>query len=117
MGKQAKRLGLHFNFAPVLDINTNPLNPIIGNRSFGEDKDNVTERALALMRGIQSEGVLATGKHFPGHGDTSTDSHHTLPFINFSKERFDDVEFRPYKKLFREGLASVMMVPFKRAES
>lgn len=109
MGKQAKRLGLHFNFAPVLDINTNPLNPIIGNRSFGEDKDNVTERALALMRGIQSEGVLATGKHFPGHGDTSTDSHHTLPFINFSKERFDDVEFHPYKKLFREGLASVMV--------
>ncbi|WP_313807670.1 glycoside hydrolase family 3 protein, partial [Flavobacterium sp.] len=109
MGKQAKRLGLHFNFAPVLDINTNPANPIIGNRSFGENKENVTQRALALMKGIQSEGVLATGKHFPGHGDTSTDSHHTLPFVNFSKERFDDVEFHPYKKLFSAGLASVMV--------
>lgn len=109
MGKQAKRLGLHFNFAPVLDINTNPSNPIIGNRSFGENKEHVTDRALALMKGIQSEGVWATGKHFPGHGDTSTDSHHTLPTVNFSKERLNDVEFYPYKKLFREGLASVMV--------
>ncbi|CAM3620923.1 glycoside hydrolase family 3 N-terminal domain-containing protein [Flavobacterium saliperosum] len=109
MAKQTKRMGLHFNFAPVLDINTNPSNPIIGNRSFGENKENVTERALALMKGIQSEGVFATGKHFPGHGDTATDSHHTLPFVNFSKERFNEVEFHPYKKLFSEGLASVMV--------
>lgn len=109
MAKQAKRMGLHFNFAPVLDINTNPMNPIIGNRSFGENKENVTERALALMKGIQSEGVFATGKHFPGHGDTATDSHHTLPFVNFSKERLNEVEFHPYKKLFNEGLASVMV--------
>ena len=79
MAKQAKRMGIHFNFAPVLDVNANPLNPIIGNRSFGEDKFNVTERALALMRGIQSQGVFATGKHFPGHGDTSVDSHLELP--------------------------------------
>nr|WP_294935823.1 glycoside hydrolase family 3 N-terminal domain-containing protein [uncultured Flavobacterium sp.] len=109
MAKQAKRIGLQFNFAPVLDINTNPTNPIIGNRSFGEDKENVTERALALMKGIQSEGVYATGKHFPGHGDTSTDSHHTLPTVNFSWNRLDNVELYPYKKLFKEGLESVMV--------
>ena len=108
-GKQSKRMGIHFNFAPVLDINTNPLNPIIGNRSFGEDKFNVTEKALSLMVGVQREGVFATGKHFPGHGATETDSHHTLPMVNFTKERIDDVEFYPYKKLFKEGLASVMV--------
>ncbi|MFD2603602.1 glycoside hydrolase family 3 N-terminal domain-containing protein [Flavobacterium suzhouense] len=109
MAKQAKRMGIHFNFAPVLDINTNPSNPIIGNRSFGEDKFMVTERASALMKGIQSEGVFATGKHFPGHGDTATDSHHALPFLNFTKERLDDVEFYPYKRLFSEGLSSIMV--------
>ncbi|HEX8562119.1 MAG TPA: glycoside hydrolase family 3 N-terminal domain-containing protein [Flavobacterium sp.] len=108
-GKQSRRIGVHFNFAPVLDINTNPRNPIIGNRSFGEDKMNVTDRALALMKGIQREGVFATGKHFPGHGDTETDSHHMLPTVAFSRERLDDVEFYPYKKLFSEGLASVMV--------
>lgn len=108
-GKQSKRMGIHFNFAPVLDINTNPLNPIIGNRSFGEDKFNVTEKALALMKGVQREGVFATGKHFPGHGATETDSHYSLPVINFTKERIEDVEFYPYKKLFKEGLASVMV--------
>ncbi len=109
MARQAKRMGLQFNFAPVLDINTNAGNPIIGNRSFGENKDNVTERALALMRGIQSEGIFATGKHFPGHGDTSTDSHHTLPYLSFTKSRLHDVEFSPYKKLIDAGLSSVMV--------
>ncbi|ALM48041.1 beta-N-acetylglucosaminidase [Flavobacterium psychrophilum] len=109
MAIQAKRMGIHFNFAPVLDINTNPVNPIIGNRSFGEDRFKVTERASALMRGIQSQGVFATGKHFPGHGDTSTDSHHSLPFLNFTKERLYDIEFYPYRKLFAEGLSSIMV--------
>lgn len=109
MGKQSKRLGLQFNFAPVLDINTNPRNPIIGFRSFGEDKFKVTERAIALMKGVQSQGIFSTGKHFPGHGDTETDSHKGLPMINFSKERLMDVEFYPYKKMFHEGLSSVMV--------
>ena len=109
MGEQSKRLGLQFNFAPVLDINTNPKNPIIGFRSFGEDKFKVTERAIALMKGVQSQGVFSTGKHFPGHGDTETDSHKSLPTINFSKERLFDVEFYPYKKMFHEGLSSVMV--------
>ncbi|MDH4403613.1 MAG: glycoside hydrolase family 3 N-terminal domain-containing protein [Flavobacterium sp.] len=109
MGQESKRLGIHFNFAPVLDINTNPKNPIIGFRSFGEDKENVTQSALALMKGFQSQGVFSTGKHFPGHGDTETDSHLSLPNVSFSKERINEVEFYPYKKLFREGLASVMV--------
>ncbi|WP_221260032.1 glycoside hydrolase family 3 N-terminal domain-containing protein [Flavobacterium okayamense] len=109
MGRQSKRMGIHFNFAPVVDINTNPKNPIIGNRSFGEDKINVTNAAEALMIGLQSEGVFATAKHFPGHGDTSTDSHHTLPMVNFDKDRIDNVELYPYKELVKKGLSSVMV--------
>ncbi|NHM03718.1 glycoside hydrolase family 3 N-terminal domain-containing protein [Flavobacterium celericrescens] len=109
MAKQSKRMGIHFNFAPVIDINTNPKNPIIGNRSFGETKENVTLRALALMKGLQDEGVYATAKHFPGHGDTSTDSHHTLPTVQFDKNRLDDVELYPYKELIKNGLTSVMV--------
>jgi beta-glucosidase-like glycosyl hydrolase/CubicO group peptidase (beta-lactamase class C family) len=109
MGEENKRLGVHFNFAPVVDINTNPKNPIIGFRSFGEEKENVAESASAIMKGYQSMGLLATGKHFPGHGDTEIDSHHALPTITFSKERLDDVELYPYRKLFSDGLASVMV--------
>ena len=109
MGQQSKRLGLQFNFAPVLDINSNPKNPIIGFRSFGEDKFKVSEHAIALMKGIQSKGVFATGKHFPGHGDTAKDSHKELPTISSSKEKLEDIEFYPYKKMFHEGLSSVMV--------
>jgi beta-glucosidase-like glycosyl hydrolase/CubicO group peptidase (beta-lactamase class C family) len=109
LGKESKRMGIHFNFAPVLDINTNPKNPIIGNRSFGESKVNAAEKAIALLKGEQGQGVFCTGKHFPGHGDTSTDSHKTLPTINFSKKRIDLVELYPFKRMFDEGLASVMV--------
>ncbi|UUW08988.1 serine hydrolase [Flavobacterium plurextorum] len=109
MANENKRIGIHFNFAPVLDINTNPKNPIIGNRSFGEDKVNVSNRAIALMKGVQGQGVFCTGKHFPGHGDTSVDSHKALPLIDFSKERLELVELYPYKKTFDEGLVSVMV--------
>ncbi len=109
MGKESNRMGIHFNFAPVLDINTNPKNPIIGHRSFGEDKKNVTDRAIALMTGVQNQKVFSTGKHFPGHGDTSTDSHHTLPTVNFTRERIENVELYPYKRMFDEGLESVMV--------
>lgn len=109
MGIESKRMGIHFNFAPVLDINTNPKNPIIGNRSFGESKTNVSNKAIALMKGVQGQGVFATGKHFPGHGDTSADSHYTLPLVNFSKERIDNIELYPYKRMFNEGLVSVMV--------
>ena len=109
IGMHCKRMGVHINFAPVVDINTNPKNPIIWNRSFGEDRDNVTNKSLAFMRGMQQAGILANAKHFPGHGDTSTDSHKTLPTINFTKERIDSIELYPYKRLIREGLSSVMV--------
>lgn len=106
---QMKRLGVHVNFAPVVDVNNNPANPVINSRSFGEGKENVTEKSLAYMRGMQSNGVLANAKHFPGHGDTDTDSHHALPVINHSAERLRDIELFPYKTLFENGLASVMV--------
>ncbi|GAA4281818.1 glycoside hydrolase family 3 N-terminal domain-containing protein [Gaetbulibacter aestuarii] len=109
IGEHCKRLGVHFNFAPVVDINTNPDNPIIGNRSFGEDKINVTEKALAFMKGMQSAGVLACAKHFPGHGDTDQDSHKTLPTVSFDEKRIDSVELYPYKSLIKNGLSSVMV--------
>ncbi|WCO00926.1 glycoside hydrolase family 3 N-terminal domain-containing protein [Psychroserpens ponticola] len=109
IGEHCKRIGVHFNFAPVVDINTNPKNPIIGNRSFGEDRENVTEKALAFMKGMQNAGVLANAKHFPGHGDTESDSHKTLPTINFDEKRIDSVELYPYRKLIDKGLSSVMV--------
>jgi beta-glucosidase-like glycosyl hydrolase/CubicO group peptidase (beta-lactamase class C family) len=109
MAKESKRMGIHFNFAPVLDINTNPKNPIIGYRSFGENKVSVTEHAIALMNGAQGEGVFSTGKHFPGHGDTETDSHSTLPMVNATRDHIDKVELYPYKRMFDEGLVSVMV--------
>lgn len=109
MADESNRLGIHFNFAPVIDINTNPKNPIIGNRSFGEDKVNVANHAIALMDGVQSKGVFSTGKHFPGHGDTATDSHYALPLVNFDKSRIDKTELYPYKRMFDEGLVSVMV--------
>ncbi|KGO94565.1 glycoside hydrolase family 3 N-terminal domain-containing protein [Flavobacterium subsaxonicum] len=109
MAQQAKRMGIHFNFAPVVDINTNPDNPIIGNRSFGEDKNNVTNRASALVQGIQNGGVYATGKHFPGHGDTASDSHYALPYLPYDKKRLEEIELYPYKRLFDEGMSSIMV--------
>lgn len=105
----SKRLGVHINFAPVIDINTNSENPIIGNRSFGEEKINVTEKAVAFLKGMQREGILSSAKHFPGHGDTKTDSHKTLPTISFSKKRIEEVELYPYRKLIEEGVSSVMI--------
>ena len=109
IGEHVRRLGMHINFGPVVDINTNPKNPIIGNRSFGEDKVNVTEKAMAFMKGMQSAGIMANAKHFPGHGDTDSDSHKTLPTIHFSKERIDSIELYPYKRLIEAGLGSVMV--------
>ena len=108
LGRHAKRVGIHVNFAPVVDINTNPLNPIIGNRSFGENKQNVTQKAIAFSQGMQGEGVLANAKHFPGHGDTATDSHLKLPVLTFDRQRLDSVELYPYKRVFDAGMASVM---------
>ena len=109
ISRHTKRLGIHINFAPVVDINTNPLNPIIGNRSFGENKINVTEKALAFMHGMHREGILSSAKHFPGHGDTDQDSHKTLPSVNFPKERIESVELYPYRALIKDSLSSVMV--------
>ena len=109
MGIHAKRLGVHINFAPDIDVNVNPKNPIIGNRSFGENVENVACKGAAIMKGMHRAGVLTSGKHFPGHGDTATDSHHSLPFLDFTKERLDSVELQPYKELIGQGLTSVMV--------
>ncbi len=113
MGKQiareCKRMGIHVNFAPVADVNNNALNPVIGMRSFGEDKYKVATKAIMYMKGLQAEGVMANGKHFPGHGDTDSDSHKTLPTISHTKERIDSLELYPFKQLFNEGLASIMV--------
>ncbi|PIB38770.1 glycoside hydrolase family 3 N-terminal domain-containing protein [Maribacter sp. 4G9] len=109
VGEHAKRLGVHINFAPDIDINTNPKNPIIGNRSFGETRELVANKGIAFMKGMESAGVLSSGKHFPGHGDTEVDSHHDLPVIPFSRERLDSLELYPFKKLINEGLSSVMV--------
>lgn len=108
LGKHCKRLGIHVNFAPVVDVNVNPENPIIGNRSFGENKDNVAQKAIAFTKGMQKYKVMANGKHFPGHGDTASDSHHTLPLLDFDKARLDSIELYPYKKIFDAGIGSVM---------
>ncbi|MDB2457322.1 serine hydrolase, partial [Flavobacteriaceae bacterium] len=109
IGEQAKRLGIHINFAPSVDINTNPKNPIIGNRSFGENKENVSQKGIAFMKGMHKAGILSSAKHFPGHGDTSTDSHLGLPSINFASDRIDEVELYPFKKIINAGISSVMV--------
>ncbi len=109
LAQQSQRIGLHFNFGPVVDINTNPKNPIIGVRSYGETREVVTDRAIAFMEGYQSQNLFSTAKHFPGHGDTSTDSHYALPLMDLTKDRLHRVELYPYKKLIDHGLASVMV--------
>ncbi|MGI9530996.1 glycoside hydrolase family 3 N-terminal domain-containing protein, partial [Lutimonas sp.] len=109
MGTHMKREGVHINFAPVVDVNTNPLNPVIGNRSFGEDTKNVTAKAIAFTKGIQSESIMACAKHFPGHGDTAQDSHKTLPSVNHDMERLNSVELYPYRAIFKEGIGSAMI--------
>ncbi len=109
IGQHAKRLGVHINFAPDVDLNTNAANPIIGNRSFGEDRANVTRNGIAFVKGLEAEGILSSGKHFPGHGDTSVDSHLELPLITFGRERLDSLEMYPFRELVREGVSSIMV--------
>ena len=109
IGRHVKRLGVHINFAPDLDVNNNPKNPIIGNRSFGEDPKNVAQKGRAFVRGMEKAGVLSSGKHFPGHGDTATDSHKSLPIINSSVGRLDSIELYPFKKVMKSGLSSTMV--------
>jgi beta-glucosidase-like glycosyl hydrolase len=109
VGEQCKRLGINVNFAPVVDVNNNPNNPVIGYRSFGEDRDKVTKFGLAYMKGMQDAGILACAKHFPGHGDVDVDSHLDLPVINKSMAQLDSLELKPFKALFDSGVGSVMI--------
>ncbi len=109
IGIQLKTLGININFSPVVDINTNPLNPIIGNRSFGEDRVDVTRKSLEMMMGMHRAGILTCAKHFPGHGETIKDSHYDLPTVDFEKNRIDSVEIYPYKKLIPHGISSIMV--------
>jgi beta-glucosidase-like glycosyl hydrolase/CubicO group peptidase (beta-lactamase class C family) len=109
IARQCKRMGMQINFAPVVDINNNPLNPVISNRSFGENKLNVTRKSVMYMKGMQDNGVLANAKHFPGHGDTDSDSHKTLPTVKSSRCRLDTLELYPFKELISQGLGSIMV--------
>ena len=109
IARECRRLGVHEDFAPVIDINDNPENPVIGMRSFGEEKLHVTKMGIAYMNGLQSEHVLACGKHFPGHGDTKTDSHLSLPIVDYPQSRLDTLEFYPFQQLFKNGLSSTMV--------
>jgi beta-glucosidase-like glycosyl hydrolase/CubicO group peptidase (beta-lactamase class C family) len=105
---QLKRIGVHINFAPVADINSNPANPVINSRSFGEQPDRVTAKSLMFMQGMESGGIMAVAKHFPGHGDTDSDSHDELPYLRHSYERLWNVELSPYKTLIKHGISGIM---------
>jgi beta-N-acetylhexosaminidase len=109
IAQQCKRLGIHINFAPDIDINNNSNNPIIGFRSFGDNKEKVAKYGAAYSKGMMSEGVLSCAKHFPGHGDVGVDSHHDLPVVNKSKSEIDTLELYPFKYLIKDGVASIMV--------
>lgn len=109
MARQCKLMGIQVNFAPDMDVNSNPANPVIGNRSFGEDPDRVAKLGIAYSRGIEDGGVMAVSKHFPGHGDTSTDSHKTLPLIKHDRNRLEKIEFIPFQRYIDAGLSGIMV--------
>jgi len=108
IGTFCNKVGVNINFAPVADVNNNPNNIVIGDRSFGENPDHVAKKAATFMRGLQDAGVLACAKHFPGHGDTDVDSHHALPHIPHDRKRLDNVELYPFKQLIKKGIDAVM---------
>ncbi len=109
IARQMKQLGINVNFAPVADVNNNPANPVINTRSFGENRDNVALKTVAYMKGMQDEGLLVTAKHFPGHGDTDTDSHKALPVIPHDMHRLDSIELFPFRYAISEGLSGIMV--------
>ena len=104
-----KQLGVHISFSPVVDVNVNPLNPVIGNRAFGEDKEEVARRAVAYVKGLQDYGVVAVAKHFPGHGDTDTDSHLALPVVTHSLEQLRSEDLYPFRRTIGAGVMGVMV--------
>ncbi len=107
--RQMKRIGIHINFAPDIDVNSNPNNPVINDRSFGDNKFGVVRRGLSYMQGMQDNKILASGKHFPGHGDTDVDSHKDLPVLKHNLERLESVELYPFKQFIRYGVGSMMV--------
>lgn len=109
IARQLKRIGVHINFAPDIDVNNNPNNPVINDRAFGDNKFGVVRRGLAYMQGMQDNNILACGKHFPGHGDTDVDSHKDLPVLNHSLERLEALELYPFNQLIRYGVGSMMV--------
>ncbi len=109
MGEQCRRMNIHVNYAPTIDINNNPANPVIGARSFGEDMYTVARYGTRIMQGMQDKGIMACAKHFPGHGDVSVDSHYDLPLIRKSLLEIEALELYPFKELFANGVASVMV--------
>lgn len=108
LGRELRAMGVNINFAPSLDVNINPLNPVIGIRSFGDDPLLVAQLGSALIRGLQAEGIFATAKHFPGHGDTGTDSHDSVPTVEHSLERINAVELAPFRAAVQDGVDLVM---------
>ena len=110
---ELRAIGVNMDLTPVLDINTNPSNPVIGDRAFSADPVQVETLGLAVIAGLQDNGILACGKHFPGHGDTSVDSHKELPVVSHSLERLRDIELRPFVHCFQNGLAAVMSAHIK----
>ncbi len=109
MARECRRIGVHVNFAPVVDVNNNPNNPVINDRSFGEDRYNVAAKSYMYMKGMQDNLLLACAKHFPGHGDTDVDSHYDLPIINHTAARLDSIELYPFKVLSQHGVGSMMI--------
>lgn len=109
IAEEARAIGVHQNYAPVADVNNNPENPVINTRAFSDDAALVTEMGIAMTRGMQEHGLIATAKHFPGHGDTEIDSHISLPVLPFSRYRLDSLELSPFKKLVEAGVKSVMV--------
>lgn len=109
VAKDFKRIGMHMNLAPDVDVNNNAKNPVINYRSFGENQYNVADKAAAYLKGMQDGGLLVSIKHFPGHGDTDVDSHYDLPQLKFTKERLDTLEMYPFKELVKQGAAGVMI--------
>ena len=108
VARQCRRMGIQVNFAPVLDVNDNPLNPVIGNRSFGESPELVARHAIAFARGLEDGGVMAVGKHFPGHGNSSEDSHKTLPVINKTIQEINTCELVPFRRFIDAGLSGIL---------
>lgn len=109
VAEQCKRIGIQVNFAPVVDVNNNPNNPVINDRSFGEDKYKVASYATQYMKGMQDNGVMGCAKHFPGHGDVAVDSHYDLPVINKSRSQLESLELFPFRQIFKAGVGSVMI--------